>query len=87
MADESQRYKLTFKTVEGLAGQVNQASYDGRVWSYDRTLKTWKLIDTSVLEFTGGDAITVDTTRENAIGTSFDMEKVPLAQENTSSES
>lgn len=82
---EIQRYKLTFGSSSG--PQANQPSYDGRVWSYDRVLNTWKLIDTSVLVFDGGDAITVDTTRENAIGTSFDMEKVPLAQENTSSES
>ena len=82
---EIQRYKLDFGSSSG--PQSNQASYDGRVWGYDRHLNTWKLIDTSVLVFDGGDAITVDTTRENAIGTSFDMEKVPLAQENTSSES
>ena len=82
---ELQRYKLTFGSSSG--PQSNQASYDGRVWSYDRHLNTWKLINTSVLEFTGGDAITVDTTIPNTIGTSFDMESVPVANENTSSES
>ncbi len=82
MAD---RYELVFKEP-GLGGSTEKSSYNGRTWSYtDRGI--WKLVDTHVLEFSGGPAINVDPGSDSSVETSFDMEKVPVAIEITESES
>lgn len=66
-------------------GHKTETSYDGRAWSYtDRGI--WKLVDTNVLIFNGGDAITVDRDGDAIVDTSFDMDKVPVAAEITESE-
>ncbi len=82
MADE--RYALEFGVPS--LGMNTKTSYNGRSWTYDRELNVWYLTDTHVLMFNGGDAITVDKDIDSNVNTSFDMDKVPLAKNLTSSE-
>ena len=78
------RYELDFGVPS--LGNNTKTSYNGRSWTYDRLLNVWHLTDTHVLLFNGGDAITVQKDIDSNVNTSFDMDKVPLAKNLTSSE-
>ena len=82
MAD---RYGLVFSSD---GGKTEEFSYNGRSWTLvDEPRGIWKLTDTHVLIFNGGDAITVDRDANANVDTSFDMDKVPVAADITQSES
>lgn len=75
MAD---RYALFFDPSPAV-GDGTARAYNGREWTFDRTRNIWKLTDTHVMVFEGGDAVTVDRGDSGSVETNFDMEKVNVA--------